>query len=60
MPAGECQEVPRIFARKGFAGAERERIVEVMTSDEDRSAKTMAVEEYGLSPVVRSPVRVAL
>ena len=60
VPSGEREEIRQIFAGKGFAGAELERIVAVMTSDEDRWAKTMAVEEYGLSPVVRSPIRAAL
>ncbi len=60
VPGGEREEIRQIFGAKGFSGAELERIVEVMTSDEDRWAKTMAVEEYGLSPVVKSPVWAAL
>ena len=59
-PSGEREEIRQIFAGKGFDGAELERIVDVITSDEERWAKTMAVEEYGLSPAVKSPVRAAL
>ena len=59
-PRGEREEVRQIFAGKGFDGAELERIVDVICSDEERWAKTMAVEEYGLSPAVKSPIRAAL
>ena len=60
VPSGEREEIRQIFGLKGFGGAELERIVEVITSDEDRWARTMAVEEYGLSPAVKSPVLAAL
>ena len=43
-----------------YHGAELERIVEVIASDEERWATTMAVEEYGLSPAVKSPILAAL
>ena len=59
-PSGEREEIRQIFAGKGFCGNELERIVDVITSNEDRWAKTMAVEEYGLSPAVKSPVHAAL
>jgi len=60
VPSGEREEIRQIFGHKGFSGAELERIVDVITSDEDRWAKTMAVEEYGLSPAVKSPILAAL
>ncbi len=59
-PTGEREEIRQIFALKGFSGAELERIVDVISSDEDLWARTMAVEEYGLSPAVKSPVVAAL
>jgi vacuolar iron transporter family protein len=59
-PSGEREEIRQIFGGKGFSGNELERIVDVITSDEDRWAKTMAVEEYGLSPAVKSPIVAAL
>jgi vacuolar iron transporter family protein len=59
-PDGEREEIRQIFAAKGFSGAELERIVEVITSDEDLWTRTMTVEEYGLSPAIRSPMLAAL
>jgi vacuolar iron transporter family protein len=59
-PSGEREEIRQIFGLKGFSGAELERIVDVISSDEDLWAKTMAVEEYGVSPAVKSPVLAAL
>jgi VIT1/CCC1 family predicted Fe2+/Mn2+ transporter len=59
-PDGEREEIRQIFAAKGFSGAELERIVEVITSDEDLWTKTMTIEEYGLSPAIRSPLLAAL
>lgn len=53
-PSGEREEIRQIFGLKGFSGAELERIVDVISSDEDLWAKTMAIEEYGLSPAVKS------
>jgi vacuolar iron transporter family protein len=55
VPEGEREEVRQIFASKGFAGDDLNRIVAVITSDRALWAKTMAVEEYGLSPTPRSP-----
>jgi VIT1/CCC1 family predicted Fe2+/Mn2+ transporter len=59
-PSGEREEIRQIFAGKGFDGPELERIVDVITADKERWAKTMAVEEYGLSPALKSPIRAAL
>jgi vacuolar iron transporter family protein len=59
-PSGEREEIRQIFAGKGFEGPELERIVDVITADDERWAKTMAIEEYGLSPAVKSPIRAAL
>jgi len=59
-PEGEREEIRQIFAAKGFAGEDLEHIVTVITSDNALWAKTMAVEEYGLSPTLRSPVLAAL
>jgi hypothetical protein len=50
VPDGEREEVRQIFAAKGFSDDDLERIVTVITSDRALWAKTMAVEEYGLSP----------
>jgi vacuolar iron transporter family protein len=58
-PEGEREEVRQIFAAKGFAGAELERVVGVICSDEAGWVKTMMVEEYGHTPTLRSPERAA-
>jgi VIT1/CCC1 family predicted Fe2+/Mn2+ transporter len=59
-PSGEREEIRQIFGLKGFSGAELERIVDVISSDEDLWVKTMVVEEYGLSPALKSPILAAL
>jgi len=59
-PDGEREEIRQIFAAKGFAGDDLERVVGVITSDLALWAETMAMEEYGLSPNLRSPILAAL
>lgn len=59
-PEGEREEIRQIFAAKGFAGSDLERIVDVITSDGELWARTMAVEEYGLTSTFRSPILAAL
>ncbi len=54
-PEGEREEVRQIFARKGFAGAELDRVVELITSDRQRWVQTMLADEYGLPQEARSP-----
>lgn len=59
-PEGEREEVRQIFAAKGFAGEELERVVAVVTSDEERWIRFMLSEEFGLPSQVRSAVMAAL
>jgi len=56
VPDGEREEIRQIFAAKGFAGADLAQIVELFTARPALWARTMAMEEYGLSPTPRSPV----
>lgn len=60
VPEGEREEIRQIFAAKGFSGDDLDRAVTVITSDLALWAKTMATEEYGLSPTLRFPVLAAL
>ena len=54
-PEGEREEVRQIFARKGFAGTDLDRVVELITSDRERWVQTMLTDEYGLPQAARSP-----
>jgi hypothetical protein len=60
VPEGEREEIRQIFANKGFAGDDLERIVQRISRDPVLWANTMAVEEYGLSPTMRSSAKAAL
>ena len=59
FPDGEIHEIREIFRRKGFAGADLDRAVEIITADRDTWISTMLVEEYGVSLGRRSPVGAA-
>lgn len=59
-PEGEREEVRQIYARKGFGGAELDRMVQLVTEREDVWLEVMLQEEYGISEVQRSPVLAAL
>jgi vacuolar iron transporter family protein len=60
IPEGEREEIRQIFAAKGFAGDDLDRVVRVITADAGLWAKTMATEEYGLAPTARSPTLAAV
>ncbi len=60
VPEGEREEIRQIFASKGFSGADLERVVQVITSDDERWVNVMLREEYGYPAGEVSPWRAGL
>lgn len=60
VPEGEREEIRQIFAAKGFAGDDLERVVDVITSDPDLWTDTMMSEELGFGSTEPNEYRAAL
>ncbi len=60
FPEGEREEMRQIYRAKGFEGEDLERMTEIATSSKDHWVDFMLVEEYGLSNVLRSPLKSAI
>jgi VIT1/CCC1 family predicted Fe2+/Mn2+ transporter len=60
VPDGEREEIRQIYAAKGFAGDDLERVVDVITSDRELWAETMMSEELGFGSIVPNEYRAAL
>jgi VIT1/CCC1 family predicted Fe2+/Mn2+ transporter len=58
-PIGEREEIRQIFAKKGFSGAELDRVVDVITGDPRVWVDTMMVEELGYGQTHSEPIRAA-
>ena len=59
-PGGEREEIRQIYEKKGFAGADLERAVDIITADRERWVKTMLREEMGLSSGPHSALKAGL
>ena len=60
IPQGEREEIRQIFRRKGFNGDVLEKVVDVITRDEELWVQTMVQEEHGLQLEDRRPLRAGL
>ncbi len=59
-PKGERDEIVEIYRRKGYAGKNLETLVELITSKKAVWIDTMMVDELGLVPDQRSPIKAGL
>lgn len=60
VPEGEREELRQIFASKGFAGDELERVLDVITSDPAQWVDVMMREELGIAAEEVSAPKAAL
>ena len=60
VPEVETEEIRLIYMKKGFRGAELERMVKSITSNKELWISIMMTEELGLAPIeTQNPVRAA-
>jgi VIT1/CCC1 family predicted Fe2+/Mn2+ transporter len=59
IPEGEQEEIRQIFAAKGFAAGDLDRVVEVITADRQVWLDTMMTEELGYGADGGAPLRAA-
>lgn len=55
VPEGEREEIRQIYAAKGFAGRDLERLVKTITAQKKTWIETMLREEYGFSGTPSNP-----
>jgi len=59
VPEGEKEEIREIYRKKGFAGKDLDRAVEIITSDKKVWIDTMMTDELGLLDSGKSPWKTA-
>ncbi len=59
-PEGEKEEIRQILAQKGLSGDLLEQASDAIISNKSVWIDTMMVEEYGISPILRNPMKSAL
>ena len=57
-PEGEKEEIRQIYAKKGFAGKDLEKVVNTIARDRKIWIDVMMQEEYGISPALKTPLRI--
>jgi len=60
IPEGEREELKQIYSKKGFEDPLLEQVIDVLTSDEERWADTMMLEELNIVSEYKSPVKGAV
>ena len=60
VPHLEREELREIYGKKGFSGDDLERVVDVLTANQERWIDTMMSEELGLAEPIESPLRAGL
>ena len=60
VPEGEREEVRQILIAKGLSGEGLEQAVDAITANEQTWIETMLVEEFGVLPDTRDPLRAGL
>jgi VIT1/CCC1 family predicted Fe2+/Mn2+ transporter len=60
VPRGEREEIRQIFRKKGFNGGVLEKVVDVITRDDNLWIQTMLMEEHGLQIEGRRPLQAGL
>lgn len=56
-PEGEIAEIRMIYRKKGFTGKNLEKLVELITSKKTVWVDTMMVDELGMFPASKNPVK---
>lgn len=59
-PEGEKEEIRQIYAKKGFEGEDLEKVVEIITQNEEVWIETMLHEEYGVSTDLKTPRQIGI
>jgi VIT1/CCC1 family predicted Fe2+/Mn2+ transporter len=60
FPAGEKEELQIVYRRQGYSAADARKLVEIKSRDPERWVDAMMVEELGMLPGERTPLRAAL
>ena len=59
FPEGEKRELFEIYRKQGYSAADAKKLVEINSKDPKRWVDTMMVEELGMLPDERTPIRSA-